>query len=125
MDEIFVRVTVANSFDPARRVEFVGLVDTGDYGLVLPAAWKPTFGPMETLEVVDIETADQRVVTAEIFGPAIIRLDGFRQVSGEVLFVDMAPSADGSYPPLIGYTMLEWAGALVDRVDHRLQRRPF
>ena len=42
-----------------------------------------------------------------------------------MLFVDMAPRAAGSYQPLIGYTVLELAGALVDMVDHRLQRRPF
>jgi hypothetical protein len=50
--------------------------------------------------------ADQGA-TAEIRGPVRVQLDGFRRVNSEVIFVDMAPRADGSYEPLVGYTVLE------------------
>ena len=44
----------------------------------------------------------------------IVQLEGFRRVSSEVIFVDMAPRADGSYEPLVGYTVLELANVVID-----------
>jgi predicted aspartyl protease len=117
-----VPVTLTNSSDPARALRFDALVDTGAFGLVLPVAWKERVGLLPHAAPVEVETADQRIVTAEICGPVRIQIDGFRVIDGEVVFMDMAPTGRG-YEPLVGYTVLELAGAVVDMVTHRLVAR--
>jgi hypothetical protein len=74
---------------------------------------------------IDLELADGRIVPAEVRGPARIWLEGFRRVIGEVLFVDMAPRADGTYEPLVGYTILEACNVVVDMSRHRLVAKPY
>jgi predicted aspartyl protease len=123
MGEVRVRVTVENAADPSRRIEAVGLVDTGATGLILPAAWKDRLEPLSHVALVDLETVDQRTVTAEVRGPVAIQLDGFRRMLDEVTFVDMQPGPDGGYEPLVGYTVLEKCKVVVDLVTHRLVER--
>jgi hypothetical protein len=53
-----------------------------------------------------------------------IRLAGFRTIVGEVVFVEMQPGGRG-YEPLLGYTVLELAGAVLDMVSHRLVARKY
>ena len=69
--------------------------------------------------------ADQRVATAEIRGPVRVQLDGFRRVNSEVIFADMAPRADGSYEPLVGYTVLELANVVIDMRRHCLVAKKY
>ena len=122
MGEVMVEVTVTNGGDAARKKRFDGVVDTGATGLILPLAWKEDLGELETLAMVDLETADQRIVTAEICGPVWIRIDGFRRFAGEATFVEMAPGPHG-YQPLVGYTLLEICGVVIDLVSRRLVAR--
>ena len=120
--EIRVPVTIANAIDPTKRIECVGLVDTGAFGLVLPTAWKTHLGDFLDVVRADVEVADQRSVEAEVCGPALIQLDGFRRVSSEVVFVDMQPGSRG-YEPLIGFTVLEQCNLMIDMKEHRLVAR--
>ena len=122
MGEVVVQVTVTNGRDPTRRKQFDALVDTGAYGLILPLAWKAELGDLETVDTIDLETADQRVVEAEIYGPVWIRIDGFRRINNEVIFVEMEPGPQG-YQPLVGYTVLEMSNVVVDMTSHRLVAR--
>ncbi len=122
MGEVVVQVTVTNGRDPTRRKQFDALVDTGAYGLILPLAWKAQLGDLETVDTIDLETADQRVVEAEIHGPVWIRIDGFRRINNEVIFVEMEPGPQG-YQPLVGYTVLEMSNVVVDMTSHRLVAR--
>jgi len=124
MGKVIVQVTVANLFDPARKMQFDALVDTGAFGLVLPLAWKEQLGELPEVEMVEIETADQRIVTAEVRGPVRIQIEGFRRVTGEAIFVEMAPGPRG-YQPLVGYTVLELSGVAVDMVSHSLVARKY
>jgi predicted aspartyl protease len=124
MGRVIVQVAVSNLFDPARTISFDGVVDTGAFGLVLPAAWKERLGPFQNASTVEVETADQRIVTAEVCGGATIQVDGFRKITGEVVFMEMEPTAHG-YEPLVGYTLLELAGVVVDMVTHRLVARKY
>ena len=96
------------------------MVDTGAFGLILPNAWKAQLGELPNRSFVDLELADQRVVTAEIRGPARVQLDGFRKIDTEVIFVDMEPRRDGSCEPLVGYTVLELANVMIDMRHHSL-----
>ena len=125
MGEVIVELTVENRLDPERRIVCRGMVDTGAYGLILPAAWKNRLGELPDVTLVDLEMADQRVATAEIRGPVRIQLAGFRRVDTEVIFVDMAPRKDGSYEPLIGYTVLELANVDIDMRRHCLVARKY
>lgn len=119
MGRIIAPVVVTNALHPARKLRFDALVDTGTAGLVLPKAWKRRLGALSVTQVVEMETADQRVVKGEVCGPVAIRIDGFRTISSEVFFLDMRPK-NGDYEPLIGYIILEQSQAAVDMTGHRL-----
>jgi predicted aspartyl protease len=122
--QVVVPVTVTNVLDPARQLVFDALVDTGAFGLVLPVAWKERLGSLPDSTTVEIETADQRIVSAEVCGPVRIQVAGFRTISGEVVFMEMQLGVRG-YEPLVGYTVLELAGVVVDMVTHRLVARKY
>ena len=124
MGHVIVPVSVANVLEPAKEMSFNALVDTGAFGLVLPVAWREQLGPFPHREAVELEMADQRIASAEVSGPLYIQVDGFRKVVGEAVFVDMQPGQRG-YEPLVGYTILELAGVVVDMVTHRLVARKY
>lgn len=67
--------------------------------------------------------ANREVVRGEACWPVEVRIEGFRPVSNEVIFVDMKPeddADDAECEPLLGYVILEQAQAAVDRLGHRL-----
>jgi predicted aspartyl protease len=125
MGEIYVGLTVENGRESGGAVSFRAMVDTGAFGLILPSAWKARLGDMPELSLVDLEMADQRVVVAEIRGPVVVQLEGFRRVSSEVIFVYMEARADGSYEPLVGYTVLELANVVIDMRRHCLVAKKY
>ncbi len=120
MGEVRIDVTIENVLEPGRRVACRGLVDTGAYGLVLPTAWRSRLGELSDAVPIALELADGRVANAEIRGPVRIWLEGFRRIIGEVIFVDMEPAADGTYEPLVGYTILEACNVVIDMRRHCL-----
>jgi len=67
---ILTHVTIVNALDPAREISCEALVDTGAWGLMLPRAWKERLGALQVGRTVDMVTADQRVVSGEVCGPA-------------------------------------------------------
>ena len=101
------------------RIRCDALVDTGAAYLTLPNVWRDRLGTLTTLDTVAVETANQSVVSGDICGPVLLRMEHFRPVLTEVLFIEMDP-ADGQYEPLIGYIPLEQAQAVVDLAGHRL-----
>ncbi len=119
MGRIITSVRIENASDPALGIRCDALVDTGAAFMTLPMAWKDRIGAAEGGSLVEVETATQETVKAEIFGPVRIQLEGFRAIYNEVLFFDMHPS-DGQYEPLIGYLVLEQSQAAVDTLGHRL-----
>ena len=123
MGRILTRVTIGGFVEPEREIHCDALVDTGAYSLTLPAAWKSRLGPLPVSREVEAVTADRRVLNAEIAGPVTIRIEGFKTVTGEVLFLP-TESEDASFEPLIGYITLEQAGIVVDMVGHRLVPAP-
>ena len=52
--------------------------------------------------------------------PVEVKIEGFRSVSNEVIFVDMKPEENADYEPLLGHVILEQAQAAVDMLGHRL-----
>ncbi|MGH8523579.1 MAG: hypothetical protein ACREXY_04995 [Gammaproteobacteria bacterium] len=119
MGRIVVETTLENALDPSHKIRCDALVDTGAAYVTLPNAWRDRLGTLTELDNVDVETADQRVIRGMICGPVLLRMERFRPVLTEVLFIDMHPQ-DGAYEPLIGYIPLEQAQAAVDMVGHRL-----
>jgi predicted aspartyl protease len=67
MGRIVVQVIISNVLEPY-QIRCDALVDTGTGGLVLPEAWKERLGPFPASRRVEMETADQRVVTGEVCG---------------------------------------------------------
>jgi predicted aspartyl protease len=118
---IITTVHIVNVLDPVREIRCDALVDTGAAGLILPSAWRDRLGSLPLVRTVELETADQRVITGEICGPVKIQIEGFEAISSEVTFLDMHPT-DGSYEPRLGYIVLEQSQVAVDMVGHRLIR---
>ena len=121
MGRIVVETTIENGNDPDSQIVCDALVDTGASYLTLPNAWRSQLGDLTTFATVDVETADQSVVTGDICGPLMLRFGQFRPVLAEALFIDMTPT-DGRYEALIGYIPLEQAQAVVDLAGHRLAK---
>lgn len=119
MGRIAAFVTIENPSAPEKRIECDALVDTGASHLVLPNAWRPRLGELRLAEAIELEMGDQTPVTGVVCGPVQIQIEGFRPISGEVVFMDMKPE-DGRYEPLIGYIPLEQSQAAVDMLGHRL-----
>ena len=116
---IVASVTIENASDLSKGLRCDALVDTGASLMVLPSAWRDRLGKLEAGIEIEVETATQETVIAEVCGPVRIQIEGFRPIFNEVAFVEMKP-ADGEYEPLIGYIVLEQSLAGVDMVGHRL-----
>ena len=123
MGRIHASVLVSNPMETPHEIVFDALVDTGAFCLTLPSSWKERVGPLPVARLVEVETADGRIVPAEVAGPVVIRIEAFDPIVGEVLFFDMQPTG-GRIEPLLGYITLEQAGLVVDMVGHRLVRLP-
>ena len=119
MGRIIASVRIDNASDVTKGLSCDALVDTGASLMVLPSAWRDRLGELKPGTEVEVETATQEIVPAEVCGPVRIQIEGFRPIFNEVAFVDMKP-ADGDYEPLIGYIILEQSQAAVDMLGHRL-----
>ncbi|HSH37526.1 MAG TPA: hypothetical protein VK993_01965 [Chthoniobacterales bacterium] len=117
MGRIVTRVTIENPLAPTKRIETDALVDTGAFMLTLPKAWQSRLGTLETRDL-EVFTAQQDRVAAQVGGPVRIQLAGFPRISGEVCFLDMAAGEEPE--PLVGYITLKQSQAAVDKVGHRL-----
>lgn len=122
MGRIVADVTITNHDDPTKSLRCNALVDTGASYLVLPKVWRERLGKLQIIEKAKFETADQTIIEGEICGPVKIKIESFREIFNEVMFIDMQPRPDGHYEPLIGYLILEQSHVAVDLVGHRLQR---
>ena len=116
---IVASVTIENASDLSKGVRCDALVDMCASLMVLPNAWRDRFGKLEAGIEVEVETATQETVKAEVCGPVRIQIGGFRPIFNEVAFVEMKPER-GEYEPLIGYIVLEQSLAGVDMISHRL-----
>ena len=120
MVRIVVQTKITNLFDEDRFIRCGMLVDTGAGALILPSAWKERLGEFKRSEPVELLLANREVVRGEACGPVEIRIQGFRPVLNEAVFVDVESREDDDYEPLIGYVILEQAQAAVDMLGHRL-----
>jgi predicted aspartyl protease len=119
MGRIVASVKIENTSDASKTLRCDALVDTGASFMVLPTAWKDRLGSLEAIREIEVETATQETVPAEVCGPVRIQIEGFKPIFSEVLFVEMK-STNGDYEPLIGYITLEQSQAGVDMLGHRL-----
>ena len=119
MGRIIASVRIDNASDVSKGLSCDALVDTGASLMVLPRAWKSRLGVLKSGTEIDVETATQEIVRAEVCGPVRIQIEGFRPIFNEVAFIEMKP-ANGDYEPLIGYIILEQSQAAVDMQGHRL-----
>lgn len=91
MGRIVVRTRAANLFDEEKFIGCGLFVDTGAGALILPRAWKERLGRFPRSEAVELQMANGEVVRGEACWPVEVRIEGFRPVSNEVIFVDMKP----------------------------------
>ena len=99
MGRIVVEATIENGTDPSCRIVCDVLVDTGAAYLTLPNAWRPRLGRLTVYDTVNVETANQAVVTGDICGPVLLRFGKFRQVLAEVLFIRSRLTISGARAP--------------------------
>ncbi len=119
MGRIVATVDITNVTQPENSLKCDTLVDTGASYLTLPLAWKDRLGNFMAEQEVELETATQVIIRGTVCGPVRIKVEGFRVIFNEVLFLAMEPE-DGKYEPLLGYIVLEQCGAAVDMIGHRL-----
>ena len=119
MGRIVTTIDINNISESGKAMKLDALVDTGASYLTLPLAWKGRFGKFDAEETLELQTATQAVVTGTVCGPVKIKVEGFRAIYNEVLFLEMEPN-NGEYEPLLGYIVLEQCGAAVDMIGHRL-----
>jgi predicted aspartyl protease len=119
MGRIVASVRIENASDFSKGLRCDALVDTGASLMILPSAWKDRLGELESATEIEVETATQETVTAEVCGPVRIQIEGFRPIFNEIAFVEMKP-ANGDYEPLFGYIVVEQSQAAVDVLGHRL-----
>lgn len=119
MGRIIASVFIENFSTPEESMRCDALVDTGASHMTLPSAWRERLGELEELGTLDLESATQETVKGTVCGPVRLRIEGFRTVIAEVIFIEMEPQ-DGEYEPLIGYIPLEQSQAAVDMLGHRL-----
>ncbi len=119
MGRIVATVDIENISESGATMKLDALVDTGASYLTLPQAWKERLGKFGSEEIIELQTATQQVVKGTVCGPVKIKIDGFRAIYNEILFLDMEPS-NGEYEPLLGYIAIEQCGAAVDMIGHRL-----
>lgn len=119
MGRIVASVKIANSLDPIKSIICDALVDTAASHMTLPSAWKSRLGDLRSLGEIKLELANQQAIRGEVCGPVLAKIEGFRPVFTEVLFVDMEPHEE-RYEPLTGYLVLEASQAAVDMFGHRL-----
>lgn len=124
MGRIIAQTTVTNRLDDDKFIQCGMLVDTGAGPLILPAAWKERLGRFLRTEPVELLLANQEVVRGEVCAPVEIKIDGFRPVWNEVVFLDAENGAE-EVEPLLGYVILEQAQAAVDMLGHRLVPVPY
>ena len=118
MGRIIAQTTVTNRFDGDRSIATGMLVDTGAGAMILPASWKARLGRFVHTEAVELQLANQEVIRGEACGPVEIRIQGFRPVWNEAIFLDAADGEDAE--PLLGHVVLAQAQAAVDTPGHRL-----
>lgn len=119
MGRIVVTIDIKNITESGRTMKLDALVDTDTSYLTLPHAWKELFGKFSSEDTIELQNATQKVVKGLVCGPVKIKIEGFRSIYNEVLFIDMEPE-NGEYEPLLGYIALEQCGAAVDMIGHRL-----
>ena len=119
MGRIVAAIDIENISESGSAIKIDALVDTGASYITLPSAWKERFGKFDSEETLELQTATQEVVEGTVCGPVKIKIEGFRTIYNEILFIDMEPG-NGEYEPLLGYIALEQCGAAVDMIGHRL-----
>ncbi len=120
MGRIVAQVKITNLFDEDMFLQCGMLVDTGAGALILPKTWKEKLGDFKRSEAVELQLANHEVIKGEACWPVEIKIEGFRPVSNEVIFVDIDPKKGEDYEPLLGYVILEQAQVAVDMLGHRL-----
>lgn len=83
---IVTSVTIENATDASKALRCDALVDTGASFLVLPRAWRNRLGTLKSSSQIEVETATQETVTAEVCGPVLIQIEGFRPIFNEVVW---------------------------------------
>ena len=94
MGRIIAQTKVTNLFDETKFVQCGMWVDIGAAALILPAAWRERLGEFPRSEAVELLLANGETVRGEACAPVEIKIDGFRPVVNEVVFVDAAEPGD-------------------------------
>lgn len=119
MGRIIAQTKITNLADQSKSIKCGLFVDTGAGALILPTAWKEQLGDFLRAEPVELQLANGDVVRGEACWPVEIKIEGFRPVANEVIFMG-EEDEDDLQEPLLGYVILEQAQAAVDMLGHRL-----
>lgn len=119
MQPIETQVEILNTYDKGQRISCRTIVNPLAAGLILPASWKARLGKFAATEEVRIYW-EKKIRKAEACGPVGIRIEGFRTIFNEVIFLDMERPDNKEYQPILGPIILEQAHLDIDIIDGRL-----
>ena len=119
MGRIVASVQIDNASDVTKGLRCDALVDTGASLMVLPSVWRDRLGELKPGTEIEVETATQEIVRAEVCGPVRIQIEGFRPIFSEVCFAERN-GGDGDCESLIGHLVLAQSQVGVDVLRHRL-----
>src|SRR5438128_10528972 len=116
LKRIIVSVRIENGRDVSKSLTCNAIVDTSASLMILPVAWKDRLGDLDSSRTIEVDTAKQGTINAEVCGPVRIQIEGFRPIYSEVSFAENT----GESEPLIGHIVLTQSQAAVDMLGHRL-----
>ena len=93
--------------------------------MILPKTWKDRLGNFLRSQPVQLMLANREVIRGEACAPVEIKIEGFRHIWNEVVFLDSETEGEDDFEPLLGYVILEQAQAAVDMLGHRLVPVPY
>ena len=85
MGRIVATIDIESLNESGSKMKLYALVDTGVIYLTLPSAWKKRFGKFGSEEIIELQTATQKIVKGTVCGPVRIKIEGFRAIYNEVL----------------------------------------
>lgn len=125
MGRIIAQTTITNRLHEDKAIRCGVLVDALAGALILPQFWKVKLGRFLRTEPVRLLLTNQQVISGEACAPVEIKIEGFRPVWNEVVFLDAESEGEEDFEPLLGYVILVQAQAAVDTVGHWLTPVPY
>nr|VFJ78770.1 MAG: hypothetical protein BECKFW1821C_GA0114237_12022 [Candidatus Kentron sp. FW] len=91
MGRIITQIEVTKPLNSGKSLIFSAFVDAGAVAVILLSSWESRFGEFMKEQEEELVLANNGVISESARGPEEIRIDGFREIFNEVIFMEIAP----------------------------------